>query len=319
MNISRSKLKILLVSFGIILLVNIFLFTPSAYASFLDTLLDPIGNFKKGLREWFSELATSFASAAFEYMGDFIISQSNTGKIPNIKTLVSWSQWAAGSLVTFFLLKRVVEGLRDNLTGESEPNFAEIIGSAALSMAMIFATPKIVYMFIDINNAVVQGLTTSLGIDVNIAGNEFIDKFTLGGDLALASLHLLFMVLVWAIALIVFAIVGALRYVELGFILVMGPISASTYTNRSGVLQTYWTEAIAVIFTQVAHVLLAYWIIQWSSNGDVWGLVSALASAFISLKGPQILRQFLYSSGTGGMVSGTSRFAVYKAMAPKIK
>lgn len=318
MHISKPKLKILLSSLGIILLVNIFLLTPSVHAGFLDSILDPVANFKKGLREWFSELATSFATAAFEYMGDFIVSQTDTSKIPNIETLVSWSQWTAGSLVLFFFIKRVVEGIRDNLTGEAEPNFAEMIGSAALSTAMIFATPKVVYMFIDINNKVVKGIT-GLGIEVNLAGNEYIDKFTANGDLALVNLHMLFMVLIWAIAIMVFAIIGALRYVEIGFILVMGPISASTYTNRSGVLQTYWTEAIAVIFTQIAHVVLAYWIIQWSSAGTIWGMVSSIAAAFISLKGPQILRQFLYSSGTGGIVSGTSRFALYKAMMPRVR
>ncbi|MDD9309729.1 hypothetical protein PUS82_00075 [Cytobacillus firmus] len=318
MHISKPKLKILLSSLGIILLVNIFLLTPSVHAGFLDSILDPVANFKKGLREWFSELATSFATAAFEYMGDFIVSQTDTSKIPNIKTLVNWSQWTAGSLVLFFFIKRVVEGIRDNLTGEAEPNFAEMIGSAALSTAMIFATPKVVYMFIDINNKVVKAIT-GLGIEVNLAGNEYIDKFTANGDLALVNLHMLFMVLIWAIAIMVFAIIGALRYVEIGFILVMGPISASTYTNRSGVLQTYWTEAIAVIFTQIAHVVLAYWIIQWSSAGTIWGMVSSIAAAFISLKGPQILRQFLYSSGTGGIVSGTSRFALYKAMMPRVR
>lgn len=318
MRINKPRREMLLCSLGIILLLNLLIFTPSAHAGFLDSILDPVANFKKGLREWFSELATSFATAAFEYMGDFIVSQTDTSKIPNIKTFVSWSQWSAGSLVLFFFIKRVVEGIRDNLTGEAEPNFAEMVGSAALSTVMIFATPKVVYMFIDINNLVVKGIT-DLGIKVNLAGNEYIDKFTANGDLALVNLHMLFMILVWAIAIMVFAIIGALRYVEIGFILVMGPLSASTYTNRSGVLQTYWTEAIAIIFTQVAHVILAYWIIQWSSAGTIWGLVSSIAGAFISLKGPQILRQFLYSSGTGGIVSGTSRFAIYKAMMPRVK
>ena len=138
-------------------------------------------------------------------------------------------------------------------------------------------------------------------------------------DLSVASLHLIFMALIWAIALLVFAVVGALRYIELGIVLIMGPLAASTYVNRSGVLQTYWTEATAVIFTQIAHVILAYWVIQWSSAGTVWGLVSSIAAAGISIRGPQVLRQFLYSSGAGGAITGASRFAVYKAMMPKVK
>ncbi|MFE8703900.1 conjugal transfer protein TrbL family protein [Cytobacillus sp. FJAT-54145] len=315
----RKRGKMILTLLGFIFLINLLFFSPSTYAAgWLDSILDPVANFKKGLREWFSELTTSFATAAFEYMGEFIIAQTNLSKVPNLNTFVNWAQWAGGSLAIFFFIKRVVEGIKDNITGENEPNFAEMIGSLAISMALIFATPKIVYMFISINNQVVKSIT-DLGINVNLGGNEILDKYTANGDLALVQLHLLFMTLVWAISFLVFAIVGALRYIELAIVLIMGPIVSTTYVNRSGVLQTYWTEVVAIVFTQVAHVLLAYWIVQWSSAGTTWGLVSSIASAFISLRGPQILRQFIYSSGAGGAVSGASRFAVYKAMMPRMR
>jgi hypothetical protein len=312
----RTKREKLIFSLLGVVLVNLVIFISPARADFFD-FLDPIENFKKGMREWFSELATSFATAAFEYLGDFILSTTALEKVPNLETLVSWSQMAGGCLVSFFFIKRVVEGLRDNLTGEGEPNFAEILGSTVVASALVVATPTIVRMFISLNNMIVSGLTSSLSINVNIAGSEILDKYTASGDLALANLHVIFMLLVWAIAFLVFSIIGALRYVELAILLVMGPISASAYVNRSSAYATYWQEAISVIFTQVAHVILAYWTIQWSSAGTFWGLISSIASAFIALRGPQVLRTYLYSSGTGSMITGVSRIAMYKAMMPR--
>jgi hypothetical protein len=312
----RPKLSIFLASLGFILMFNLALSQP-VHAEFFD-FLDPVANFKKGLREWFSELATSFATFAFELLGQFITQTTDLSKIPNLNLLIKASQGAAGSILTFFFIKRIVEGLRDQMTGEGEPNFAEIIGSTVVSAALVFATPQIIKVLLYINNITVQWVT-SLGINVNIAGSDVLDKFTATGDLSAASLHIIFMSLIWAIAFLIFAVMGAMRYVELGFILIMGPLSATAYTNRSNAYGSYWMEAIPVIFTQIPQILIAYWIIQWSSAGTVWGMVSAIAGALISLRGPTIVRRFIYSSGTGGAVMGASRMYAYKAMMPKVK
>ena len=86
-----------------IVLINLAIFISPAKADFFD-FLDPVENFKKGMREWFSELATSFATAAFEYLGDFILDTTALEKVPNLEVLVSWSQMAGGCLVTFFFI-----------------------------------------------------------------------------------------------------------------------------------------------------------------------------------------------------------------------
>lgn len=297
---------------GLIFVLNLALST-HVYAGVFD-FLDPVANFKKAVRGFLSDLATDFANFAFEGMYKYVVAVTDLSKIPNLQTLISWSQTAGGSLVTLFFLKRVVEGMKNEATGEDSTNFAEIIGSTVIAFALVFATPYMIeYLIIPINNLGVQSIV-NLGIDVNIAGNDFLDRYTVGADLALASLHIIFMVLVWVIAILVFAVAGAIRYVDLAIVMVMGPLVATSYTNRSQVYATYWVEVVSVIFTQCIHALLCYLILQWSSGGTLMGIIFAIAGAVVAIRGPQVLRQFLYSSGAGSGAVGAGRMAAYKML-----
>lgn len=159
---------------------------------------------------------------------------------------------------------------------------------------------------IPINNAFVKSVT-SLGIKVSMY-DDFVDVM-LGAD---QGLHITFLMLVWVIAFISFTIVAAIRYVDLAIILIMGSLVATTYTNRSQVYATYWTEVMSVVFIQSVHIVLAYFIIQWASDGTFMSTIFSLGATVVALRGPQVLRQFLYTSGTGGLVQGAGRFAAYR-------
>jgi|GEM_PF-2778331 len=302
-------------TFGIIFICSITFFSIEAKAGFLDAILNPIETINKAIVGFLVSIATGFASWAFGLLGDLVVAQTDISKIPNISTFISWAKYSAGSLIIFFFIKRIVEGLRDNATGEGEPNYAEMIGSTAVSMALVWVIPEVVYTLIRVNNQIVQAIT-SIGIKVDGDYGVAIIEDMVGPNPTLAVIHIVLIAIIWVICVVIFAIMGAVRYVELGILLIMGPIAATGYANRSQIVGTYMTEAVAIIFTQVAHVILAYWIIQWSAIGDFWGLLSAIGAVFVSIKGPQVLRQYIYNSGTGSAVGNISRMAIYRKMMP---
>ncbi|MEW9673608.1 conjugal transfer protein TrbL family protein [Ammoniphilus sp. 3BR4] len=272
---------------------------------------DPVDKFNEAIRELFANLATEAASAAFDFLGEYVIAITDLNKIPNLDTLIEWSQWAAGVLMMIFLLKRIMDALKGEALMEGEANWAEIIGSAAISTALIFATPYIIKNFlIEINNAIVQSIT-GLGIQVDMSSLEIIHLFAPSG-LTQETGKIIFMTLMWAIAFLIFSIAGAVRYVDLAIVLIMGPLAATCYTNRSEVYANYWVEAISVIFTQCIHVLLAYLMLQWSATGTLLGICGSIAGAVVAIRGPHTLRQFLYSTGTGSGAVGMGRLAFYK-------
>lgn len=285
---------------------SIFLLVPTPANAFFG--FDPAEMMEEAIFSFINSLVSDFASQAFDLLAEYVISLTNINKIPSINTFIDWSQLAAGVLASIFFIKRLAEALRDEVTDENTPNVAEIIGSYVVAIALTQMTPYLITKFlIPLNNLVVKSVS-SLGIKVSVY-EDFVDVMI--ND---ESWHILFMLLVWIIAFLAFTIVAAIRYVDLAILLIMGPLVATTYTNRSQVYTTYWTEAIAVIFIQSIHILLAYFIIQWASEGTFMGLIFSLAATVVALRGPQVIRQFLYQSGTGGMMSGVGRMAAYKFM-----
>lgn len=299
----KSKLFVIMGAMVAILTVA----SPASAEGFLPDFLNPGKMMQEAIVDFFNEVASDIATAAFELLSDYVIGITEIDKIPSIKTFMQWSQAAGGVIAGIFFIKRLGEALRDELTGETTPNIAEIIGSFAVSCALIFATPYIILNYIiPINNQVVKAIS-KLGIDVKIY-DDVIDMMTTGDQ----GLHFVFLFLIWAFVFIAFSISGAIRYVDLAVLLIMGPLVATSYVNRSQVYATYWTEVVAVVFTQSIHMLLAYFVIQWASDGTFLGFCFSLAGAVVALRGPQVLRQFLYTSGSGGMLQGAGRMASYK-------
>ncbi|MDZ5813094.1 hypothetical protein U4E84_17310, partial [Halorubrum sp. AD140] len=247
----RSFFKKKVIVLAPILLISLFLLPTKAHADILDSILNPVETMNEMIVDFLNTLATSFASWAFDWLGEFIIKQTDLSKVPNLELLVSWSQYSAGALIVFFFVKRLIEGARDDATGEDEPNYAEIIGSTAVSMVLVWAIPEIIHMLISVNNLVVASIT-DLGIDTDIGSRgEGMVEDLIGPNPRMATINVILLALIWVICILIFAIVGAIRYVELALCLIIGPLAATAYTNRSQVFSSYITESIAVIFTQV--------------------------------------------------------------------
>lgn len=289
-----------------LVVTSMFLLVPTPAHAFFG--FDPAKIMEDSIISFINHMISDFASQAFNMLGEYVISLTDIKKIPSIDTFMSWSKLAAASLATIFFVKRLGEALRDELTGENTPNIAEIIGSYVIALVLTQATPYIITKFIiPINNYFIQSVT-SLGINVKLYQN-FVDVMVLDESWAIT-----FMLLVWVIAFLAFSIVAAIRYVDLAIVLIMGPLIATSYTNRSQVYATYWIEVVSVVFIQSVHIVLAYFIIQWASDASFMGLIFSLAAIIVSLRGPQVIRQFLYQSGTGGMMSGAGRMAAYRFM-----
>lgn len=273
---------------------------------------DPIGDFQGFIRETLQELATNVATSAFEFLGEYVIAFTDLSRVPMLTTFILWAQWASGTIVMIAMIKGILENLKGEMLLEGDSNFLSVVGNAAVAMSLIYATPHIIKVFLlPINNAVVKSIT-GLGIDVE-SGNEYIDKVP-GLTGQVVALHLILMALVWAVCILIFSIAGAIRYVDLAILLIFGPLAAASFSNRGEVFKSYWTEVLAVVFTQSVHVLLAYWIIQWTSKASLMGIVFAIGGTIVAFKGPQVLRQFLYTSGAGGGMAAAGRMVFYRMM-----
>jgi hypothetical protein len=222
--------------------------------------------------------------------------------------------------VTIFFMIRILNGMKENITGENNANFAEIMGSYLISYVLISATPYIVTNFLmvisknlldDIPYLTLGGRTLS---DVDPSKGihgliNYADYTKYGTWFWVLVLIVLF------IALIAFTLSAAILNVELGILILLGPLIATTFQNRSQVFRMYWTECVAVVFTRNLQLFLFLAMLGFLVKGPS-NLLYAFGVAVVAIRGPQVLRQYLQGGSVpgGGVASGVGRLVVYRTM-----
>jgi hypothetical protein len=233
--------------------------------------------------------------------------------------LLDCSLLAATCLVTIFFMIRILNGMKENITGENNANFAEIMGSYLISFVLIKATPYIVTNFLMmISEKLLADIPYfTLGRSLNdvdpskgIHGLiDYADYTEYGTWFWVIVLIILF------IALIAFTLSAAILNVELGILILLGPLIATTFQNRSQVFRMYWTECVAVVFTRNLQLFLFLAMLGFLVKGPS-NLLYAFGVAVVAIRGPQVLRQYLQGGSVpgGGVASGVGRLVVYRTM-----
>ena len=108
------------------------------------------------------------------------------------------------------------------------------------------------------------------------------------------------MFFILVIAIFVLGIAGAIRYIETLIAILIAPLVALSLINNSDGIQVWSREVIAIVFTQTIHFLLLQ--ILLSIIGGVQNItimvILSIGTIAVGLRGPQILRQYLYRTGT---------------------
>lgn len=268
------------------------------------------------------EIVDAIGQWVVDSLVDFIKAPTKMTKPFNVdlQGMFEFFQNTAFALLMIFFMIRIMNGLKDNLTGENEPNFAEILGSFVIATGLIFATPYILEKFlVPANNAIIQEITEKYSNVKLEKGAEFSTVVNLDEvDIDIWAKVVLRIVML--IVFIFFVIAGAIRYVELILLYFIGPLIATTYINRSDLYRSYWLECIAVVFTQALHFFLLALALNLLKDGiedDISKVILAVAVVVVGVRGPQVLRQYIYSTGSTGIVSQVAKVVTMVKMSRK--
>jgi hypothetical protein len=232
--------------------------------------------------------------------------------------LGKYARDAALILVTIFFVIRLINGMKDNITGENNgANYAEITGSYLISYVLIFATPYILTEFLmPVNTQLLKDLPfivldTGQPVDHIIDPEEGISGLIKGTDFP--GWLYIFVVIIVFFAVLGFCLSVAILQIEIFLLWLMGPLLATTYQNRSQAYRMYWTECVVAVFTQSLQYLLFLLMLVAFRDGN---LFLAIGIIVVSIRGPQVLRQFLQNASVpgAGLALGVGRMAVLRGM-----
>jgi hypothetical protein len=132
-----------------------------------------------------------------------------------------------------------------------------------------------------------------------------------------AEINLIFMcilALILAILFFILLIQMAIRFAELGFALAIAPICIATnLSDNFNLLPSFWKNLMSIIFTQAVQIMLVLFMAKFFSEGSIWDaekIMFGIGYMILVIKSPHVVKELMYSSGTGRSVGGMGTGAV---------
>ena len=241
-----------------------------------------------------------FFDFIFKCINWAILQPTDPGKyITKFYEYLKGVQFFAGGLLVIFVVLAVFRQI-SGVMYTSEKSMGTYFIHVTFAGALIYILPiTVTRVFLPINNHLISFIDK-----IGFGASRIKDAFTTTweGVIDLYILVILFLVLL--IALWVLAIAGAIRYIETLLAILISPLVALSVINNSDGLQVWIREVIAIVFTQTIHFLILQILgsIMVGVKNIPIMMILSIGTIVVGLKGPQILRQYLYRTGTSSAV-----------------
>ncbi|MCY9763553.1 hypothetical protein M5X06_00220 [Paenibacillus alvei] len=219
--------------------------------------------------------------------------------LPFVEKAMRYSRYIAGSLLVTQFVFRIWKSKTSKLTtGNAEP-YPDIIWRSLLSAVLIYGLPEILRYLLRINALLIEGIG-QMGVDFTSGLKALV--FPGSGATILVIFFCIFVV-----ALIGLTLSNAIRLAELCFLYIIGPIIAVSHAGKGESFQIWVMQAVAVTFTQAVQFLMVGAAMNFTVNAEFnqwYSFLLPIGAIVVAVRGPQMLKQFLYSTGTAGAMTG---------------
>ena len=259
------------------------------------------------IQKFLSDLIIEILEHAFNLIVQFIKTPSDINAYLPVGNFLGYIQVLAGALLVLKIVWEVFGQITGNIANVSGRSVGRLVLQTMWAASLIFLLPiAVVDILIKINNYLMELVIsiTNVSMDISLIRSTFVTS----------SNFVLLLALAWAIAFFLLAIAGAIRYVELIIAILLAPTAALSVVRGNGALITWASDTVAIVFTQTIHVLLLQLLALIITNTPgIMMFPLSFGVMAVVLKGPQVLRKYIYSSGTGSkvmpVVGGIGRMA----------
>lgn len=283
-------------------------------------------NIFDSIKDWFVErainsvqgLIISIANDALEWAFDLInlviIELSRLDQYFNYKPYLFYIQLVAGGLLALAVAWNCLKQVSGNTFGNEDVSIGTIVIRIVIAGALIWFLPwSVPEIFIRANNALI-GLINSVGLQ-GFTPNTL---NSIGDFIKAANFNwiFLFLVLIIALGLCVIAILGGIRYIELIIAVLVAPFVACRFVDKPESTSVWVREVVALTFTQALHVFLLRVLASiLTSVNNLAMPILAIGVVVVMIRGPYVLRKFLYTTGIGSAgVSTVGQVGRWQAM-----
>ncbi len=248
--------------------------------------------------EFIHKLASDFITDAFSLITSAIVDATDLYKYYDISPYMIYIYAIAGSLLVVAVVWEGFKQISGGMVHAEEKSLQQLTLQTIFAGMCIFLFPIIFEDFLLRGNNLLVGMIQDIGI--NYQSNNV-------SQMIISSMQMTFtygfLFLVLGIGFLALSIVAGIRYVECVIAYMLGPIMAISLVNKGEGASIYFRESIAIIFTQTLHMFLLQFLINIILNfNNLFSICICIGILIVMIKGPGILRKFVYSTGTGSAV-----------------
>lgn len=228
----------------------------------------------------------------------------------NIKSL-SWS------FLMLFLTFHSIRILALSMVQENSIELKLIIQKLIAASVLISSQFYIFEKLIEFNRSAIRAISSEgLGDLVNIQKFYVKDHII---DFMKEPFALLFSTtfgVVFIVGVIIMCVQAVIRYAEISFLLIIGPIAISTMMNKEyNFFPIWWKNLLSTIFTQVFQVLLFVMLMTFLTKtllleNSSHNFIIACGFIFVIIRTPHVLKGWVYSSGATHITIQAGKTAV---------
>lgn len=251
---------------------------------------------------------------AFKMITNFIIMDTDIDKYVNVNRYMKYIYITAGSLLAVIIIWDIIKQMSGNVLNTEEKSLSTLILRTLWAASFIYFLPfSLINFILPINNYAVQflqdyGITYSLD---NVA------KTIIGAIQDVNTVHLTSS-LILGISCLILGIVAGIRYVEIVISYITAPFVAISMINNGEAVSIWFRETISIVFTQTIHVFLLQFLLSLILVKSFFAIWLAIGIVVVMVRGPAILRKYLYRTGTGSATvaaaGSASRMAAMRMM-----
>lgn len=235
----------------------------------------------------------------FKFINTLVVQPTEPGKyITNFGQYLKGVQYFAGGLLVIFVVLAVFRQI-SGIMYQSEKSMGTYFIHVTFAGGLIYVLPKVVTsVLLPLNNALINFIG-SVGVDASRIEDSLSSSGGWGAVTKEAGIFAI-MSLILTIALFALCITGAIRYIETLIAILIAPLVALSVINNSDGLQIWIREAVAIVFTQTIHFLILQILLSIMGGVEnmVLVVILSIGAVAVGLRGPHIIRQYLYRTGT---------------------
>lgn len=277
----------------------------------------------------FQNILIDLANQAFEVMKDmleiFILKPGDLLQNATINTFFNLIKGVSWSLATVFLIYQCLRIYVLSLADGDRSELKKLLPKIFLIPVFMMSLPWGVEAILTLSGDFSRGFLSVPSVDQDgaaVVGFAAIYLLFMG---ATNSLFIVILALVFLALLAVFAFQQCLRFAELAFLVVSGPIAIMSILNQEfNLFPSWWRHLLSVAFTQSVQYLLIMMAIKLATGtnpfkGEYMGIFGSIGCMVLVIKSPAFIREFMYSTGAGSKAAGMAANTVSSAGRSLIK